>query len=66
MGAVTYGGDVTAAVDAMELLEWASSVYVYARMCGTSQVLADAERLAVIDALAARTATGGPRRAEAG
>ena len=65
-GAVTYGCDVTAAVDAMELLEWASSVYVYARVCGTPQVLAASDRLAVIDALASRAATGGTRRAEAG
>ena len=51
-GAVTYGDDLHAAVDATELLEWAAGVYVRARACGTPRLLADDERLAVAAALA--------------
>jgi len=50
-GAVTYGADLQAAIDATELLEWACSVYVHARACGTPRVLAEDERQAVVDAL---------------
>ena len=53
-GAVTYGADLQAAIDATELLEWACSVYVHARACGTPRVLAEDERRAVADALDAR------------
>ena len=50
-GAVTHGRDLQAAVDATELLEWACSVYVHARACGTPRVLGDDERRAVVEAL---------------
>lgn len=53
-GAVTYGADLQAAIDATELLEWACSVYVHARACGTPRVLAEDEQRAVADALEAR------------
>ena len=53
-GAVTYGADLQAAIDATELLEWACSVYVHARACGTPRVLAEDEQRAVADALDAR------------
>ncbi len=52
-GAVTYGTDLQAAVDATELLEWACSVYVHACACGTPRVLAQDERRAVVEALEA-------------
>ncbi len=52
-GAVTYGADLQAALDATELLEWACSVYVHARACGTPRALADDERRAVAEALEA-------------
>ncbi len=51
-GAVTYGSDLQAAVDATELLEWACGVYVHACACGTPRVLGDGERLEVAAALA--------------
>ena len=53
-GAVTYGADLQAAVDATELLEWACAVYVHACACGTPRVLAEDERRAVAEALEAR------------
>ena len=53
-GAVTYGADLQAAVDATELLEWACGVYVHACACGTPpRELDAAEQRAVADALAA-------------
>ena len=52
-GAVAYGPDLQAAIDATELLEWACDVYVHARACGTPRVLADEERRAVVEALEA-------------
>jgi L-fuculose-phosphate aldolase len=51
-GAVTFGPDLAAAMDAMELLEWACGVYVHACACGTPRVLAEDERAAVVDAFA--------------
>lgn len=51
-GAVTYGRDLQAAVDATELLEWACGVYVHACSCGTPRLLAEDERAAVAAALA--------------
>jgi L-fuculose-phosphate aldolase len=51
-GAVTFGDDLQAAIDATELLEWACGVYVHACSCGTPRVLDEAERLAVAAALA--------------
>lgn len=52
-GAVTYGKDLQAAMDASELLEWACAVYVHARACGTPRALAADERRAVVEALEA-------------
>jgi L-fuculose-phosphate aldolase len=51
-GAVTYGDSLQAAIDATELLEWACTVYVHARACGTPRELAQDERRAVVEALA--------------
>jgi L-fuculose-phosphate aldolase len=64
-GAVTYGADLQAAVDATELLEWACSVYVHASTCGTPRVLAEDEQRAVVEALAALD-YGRTRRPEGG
>jgi L-fuculose-phosphate aldolase len=50
-GAVTYGADLRAAIDATELLEWACSVYVHACACGTPRALGADERRAVVEAL---------------
>jgi L-fuculose-phosphate aldolase len=58
-GAITYGADLQAAIDATELLEWACGVYVHARACGTPRVLAEDERAAVVTALAAYERAGG-------
>lgn len=52
-GAVTYGRDLQAALDATELLEWACGVYVHARACGTPRELDADEQRVVADALAA-------------
>lgn len=52
-GAVSYGEDLQAAIDAAELLEWACSVYVHACACGTPRVLAGDERRAAAEALEA-------------
>jgi L-fuculose-phosphate aldolase len=51
-GAVTYGDDLRAALDATELLEWACGVYVHACAIGTPRVLAEDDRVAVAAALA--------------
>jgi L-fuculose-phosphate aldolase len=51
-GAVTYGADLRAAIDATELLEWACGVYVHACACGTPRTLDGADRRAVAAALA--------------
>ena len=51
-GAITYGDDLQAALDATELLEWACGVYVRACAIGTPRVLADDDRVAVAAALA--------------
>ena len=51
-GAVTYGDDLRAAIDATELLEWACGVYVHACACGTPRVLAEDERREVAEAFA--------------
>ena len=51
-GAVSYGHDLQAAIDATELLEWACGVYVHACAAGTPIVLGEDEQRAVADALA--------------
>ena len=50
-GAVAYGRDLQAAVDASELLESVCAFYVHARACGIPRVLGDDERRAVAEAL---------------
>lgn len=52
-GAVTYGADLQAAIDATELLEWACGVYIHACACGQPRVLAQEEQRAVLEALEA-------------
>jgi L-fuculose-phosphate aldolase len=52
-GAVTFADSLQAAIDATELLEWACTVYVHARACGTPRVMAEDERRAVTEALSA-------------
>ena len=59
-GAVTYGDDLQAALDATELLEWACGVYVHACACGTPRILDEAERRAVAEAFS----TYGPQATE--
>ncbi|HWI06862.1 MAG TPA: class II aldolase/adducin family protein [Solirubrobacteraceae bacterium] len=51
-GAVTLGGDLRAAIDASELLEWACAVYVHACACGTPRELAAGEQREVAEAFA--------------
>jgi L-fuculose-phosphate aldolase len=50
-GAVTYGRDLQAAMDATELLEWGCGVYVNACACGTPRVLDAGLQRAVVAAL---------------
>jgi len=50
-GAVTYGHDLAAAMDATELLEWGCGVYVNASACGPPRVLDAGLQRAVVDAL---------------
>jgi len=52
-GAVTYGEDLQAAIDATELLEWACGVYVRACAIGAPHVLGEAERAALAESFAA-------------
>ena len=63
-GAVTYGADLQAALDATELLEWACGVYVHACACGTPRELGAEEQRAVLEALEVydrrRGASGAP------
>jgi L-fuculose-phosphate aldolase len=56
-GAVTIGDDLTAALEATELLEWACGVYVHACACGTPRVLGEDEQGALAEAFAAYDAT---------
>jgi L-fuculose-phosphate aldolase len=53
-GAVTYGGDVTSAVELSLLLEWACTVYWRASLLGTPRVLDEDQRQAVVEAALAR------------
>jgi L-fuculose-phosphate aldolase len=59
-GAIAYGPDVHAAVEASLLLEWACTVYWRATVLGTPRVLDEEERNAVI-AAAAERGYGGTR-----
>jgi L-fuculose-phosphate aldolase len=49
-GAVSYGNDLDAAVEAMLLLEWACGVYWRASVMGTPRVLSEEQQTAVITA----------------
>jgi L-fuculose-phosphate aldolase len=53
-GAVTYGADLDAALEATLLLEWASDVYARAVAIGEPRALDDEARRAVIEAAVAR------------
>jgi L-fuculose-phosphate aldolase len=53
-GAVTYGADLDAALEATLLLEWASDVYARAVAIGEPRALDDEARQAVIEAAVAR------------
>jgi len=53
-GALTYAADLSSAVDATELLEWACEVYWRAAALGKPRALGDAERRAVVEAAVRR------------
>jgi L-fuculose-phosphate aldolase len=53
-GAVTHGANVTAAVRATELLEWAANVYWNARAVGAPRVLDETQQQAVVEAALGR------------
>jgi L-fuculose-phosphate aldolase len=53
-GAVAYGADVDAAVEASLLLEWACGVYWHARAIGEPRTLDAAQRAAVVKAAVER------------
>jgi L-fuculose-phosphate aldolase len=53
-GTIAFGADLDGAVQATELLEWASTVYWRAASVGTPRVLDEAARQAVIDVAVAR------------
>ncbi len=59
-GTVTLGASLAAAEAATELLEWASDLYARACVLGTPRALDEDDRLAVVEAAAAR-AYGTPR-----
>ena len=62
-GAVTYGDDLQAAIDATELLEWACGLYVHACACGTPKLLSEDEQQALADSFASygQVRAGEPR-----
>jgi L-fuculose-phosphate aldolase len=47
-GAVSYGGDLDAAVEATLLLEWACGVYWRAQLIGAPRILTEKQQMAVI------------------
>ena len=53
-GAITYGHDLAAAVEASLLLEWGCTVYWRASMIGTPRTLDEEQRAAVMQAAAER------------
>jgi L-fuculose-phosphate aldolase len=64
-GTIAFGADLDGAVQATELLEWASTVYWRAASVGTPRVLDEAARQAVIDvAIARRYGTTRPSHEE--
>lgn len=54
-GTVTLGTDLAAAVNATELLEWASDLYARAAALGTPRALDEDDRRAVVEAAMARS-----------
>ena len=61
-GTIAFGADVAGALRATEVLEWACTVWWRANAVGTPRVLDEAQRQAVVDAVASRS-YGAPRRA---
>jgi L-fuculose-phosphate aldolase len=53
-GTIAYGGDITAAVEATELLEWASALYLRAASLGAPRALTDEQQQATVAAAVAR------------
>ncbi len=53
-GTVTLGADLAGAVNATELLEWASDLFARASALGTPRALDEDDRRAVVEAAAAR------------
>jgi L-fuculose-phosphate aldolase len=53
-GTIAYGGDVAAAIEATELLEWASALYLRAAALGVPRSLSDEQQQATIAAAVAR------------
>jgi L-fuculose-phosphate aldolase len=53
-GTVTHGPDLTAAMNATELLEWAAELYLRASALGDPRVLSEAELAAVVEAVRVR------------
>lgn len=53
-GTIAYGSDVGAAIDATELLEWASALYLRAAALGAPRALTDEQQQATIAAAVAR------------
>ena len=62
-GAIAYGQDMDAAVEASLLLEWGCTVYWRASMIGTPRTLSEQQRAAVIQAVSERR-YGSVRRVE--
>jgi L-fuculose-phosphate aldolase len=53
-GTIAYGGDVAAAIEATELLEWASALYLRAASLGAPRALTDEQQQATVAAAVAR------------
>jgi L-fuculose-phosphate aldolase len=53
-GTIAYGGDVAAAIEATELLEWASALYLRAAALGAPRALTDEQQQATVAAAVAR------------
>jgi L-fuculose-phosphate aldolase len=53
-GTLAYGGDVAAAIESTELLEWASALYLRAAALGAPRALSDEQQQATIAAAVAR------------
>jgi L-fuculose-phosphate aldolase len=53
-GTIAYGGDVAAAIEATELLEWASALYLRAAALGAPRALTDEQQQTTVAAAVAR------------